>query len=296
MRQDDPRYGKGALRIPTEQVRAAGLTDIEARLVHTFRSPAYRPPVLPATAMELLRVARDPNVDMRAVTRLMEQEPLLAARVVRVAQSPVFGAVEPVTTLAQAATRLGLKTLADVFLAESMGTRVFRAPGYDEPMERLRRHSVAVAHLARLVARRTPLSDEQSFLCGLLHDCGIAAGIIALADTARGEARVPWEELWPALRRGHELYALQLSRLWGLPDEVSLVISRHHQLKWGKHLHPGAAVVCVADWLSRELDLGFCDEADAREFDEAARALGLTSQVLAVVRDEARAVVPALVG
>ena len=43
-------------------------------------------------------------------------------------------------------------------------------------------------------------------------------------------------------------------------------------------------MVCVADWLSREIDLGFGDEADAREFDEAARALALTTQVLSVVR------------
>jgi HD-like signal output (HDOD) protein len=294
MRPDDPRYGKGAIRIPTEQVRAAGLSTVEARLVNTFRAPTYRPPVLPATAMELVRISRDPNVDFRAVTRLLEQEPLLAARVLRVAQSPVFGAAEPVLSLSHAATRLGLRTLADVFLAEAMALRVFRAPGYDAPMERLRRHSLATAHIARMVARRTALSDEHAFLCGLLHDCGIAAGIIAIADAPRGEVRVPWNELWPALHRGHEVYAFLLSKLWELPEDVSLVISRHHQLKWGKFVHPGAAVICVADGISREVDHGFDDEADAREFTEAAHALSLNTQVLGVIREEARAALPSL--
>jgi HD-like signal output (HDOD) protein len=295
MQPNDPRYGKGMFRIPTEQVRAAGLTDIEARLVHTFRAPGYRPPVLPAAAMELVRITRDPEVDFRRVTHLLEQDALLAARVVRVAQSPIFGAQEPVHSLAQAATRLGLRTLADVFLAESMAMRVFRAPGLDEPMNRLRRHSVACAHVARLVARRTPMSDEQSFLCGLLHDAGIAAGMIAIADIPRGGKPVLWDELWPALHRGHEVYAFILAKLWELPEDISLVISRHHQLNWGKHIHPGAAVVCVADWLCREIDLGFHDEADGGEFTRAANALGLTTQVLGLVRDEARAQVPALV-
>ena len=153
-----------------------------------------------------MQLARRPDVTFPMVAALLQKEPLLATQVLRIAQSPVYRRAEPVRSLEQAASLLGLRALADLFLQASLTARVFRAPAYEGTMNRLRDHAVATAITARLVCRETAFSDDYAFLCGLLHDVGTAACIIVLADSAaRGKTDpLPLHLVWPVINGMHE--------------------------------------------------------------------------------------------
>jgi HD-like signal output (HDOD) protein len=165
-RRDD--YGKGEVRLDAEVERLSpqGLVDY---LRKTLASPTYRAPVLPSVAMELMRLTRQSQVRLPEVRQVLERDPLLAARVLQLAQSALYSGGVAIRSLDEAITRLGLRTLEELFLQTVLSMRVFRANGYEVPMANLMQHSLVTAHVARQACRLTSIPDEYAFLCGLLH-------------------------------------------------------------------------------------------------------------------------------
>ena len=176
----------------------------------------------------------------------------------------------------------------------------------------MRLHSVATAHLARLVASATPFESDYAFLCGLLHDVGYSTALVALAEGAAAARRPgspapalrPVEFLWPALAQVHERVAAHLAPDWKLTDEVRLVIQSHHVLELGGVVHPVAAVVAVAEVLASELGFGLVppgpdastglhpftvDLPGERQRLQALDALRVDARALARLRSEAPA-------
>lgn len=234
------------------------------RLIELIQSPNYSPPQMPSTALQLLELSRQESVQPGVMVALLERDPMLAAELLRLAQSSLYGGSFAVRTLDEAIVRLGLNRTAELFLHAALEARVFRAPGYQKKMDELRRHSVAVAHLARLVSREAGVAHESAFICGLLHDVGIAASLITLVETCpAGEKVAPFDEVWPAIRLVHQKAGGILASTWNFPSEVTLVIERHHDFMIDERPHPLAAVVNLADWAANELGFGFEDEQDS---------------------------------
>ncbi len=241
-------YGRGTVEIDAEFVEER---DVLERLRTAFRAPDYEPPLLPAAALQLLELARSPDASVRDVLDVLEYDPFIAGRVLRLAQSPAYGAATPVRSLEQGVSRLGMNTMAEIFFHVSVSSRVFRAKGYEKAMDALRNHSVAVAHVARLVCRATSLPDEYAFLCGLLHDVGIAAGLIVLADVRAPKAPPPLFEIQRPVIEAHAEAGTIVCASWKLPPDVCLVIEHHHHPTIGGVMHPMAAALGVAEEICR---------------------------------------------
>lgn len=290
-------YGQGIVELDLEGLELLSEADVVQRLLAIFRAPTYRPPKLPQAAVQLLELTRRSDVAVSSIVGVLQNDQLLTAEVLRIAQSAQFSGQggQAVRTLDEAIMRLGLRRTADLFLQASMNLRVFRVKGYEKPMEALRRHSSAVAALSRLVSRQTSVYDEHAFLCGLLHDVGVAASMIALAESApRGKPAPDFEFVWPAIAKAHQETGAVLAKLWGLPGEVAFVIEHHHDFIVGGYPHPTAATVCVANWLAGEVGAGFMQENNDNERDHALAALGLSLKSLERISEQARALVAEL--
>ncbi len=281
-------YGRGVVEIAAED-QGLDRDDLRRRLLETFRAPNYHPPVLPRVALELHELSRQVDVDLARVAKLAESDPFTAAAVLRRAQSAYYSrGGAPVQSLAQAIARLGLVTISQLFLEVSTSARIFRAPGFEEPMERLRKHASAVAHASAIIARHTSLYDEYAFLCGLLHDVGFAASMVALCGTT-SRAKLPtFEEVRPVLLEVHAEAGEIMTKLWRFPPDIVLVVGNHHARAVGGVVHPLAANLAIAEALVEEIVGGF-DEG-ATEIDWALRALNLDGQI-ATIRREVIAVV-----
>jgi HD-like signal output (HDOD) protein len=219
-----------------------------------FGSPKYKPPMLPAAALQVLDLSRQADVSFDRVIPVIEADPLFAASVLRLAQSPVYATATPVKSIQQALLRLGLQTLADMCMEASVNARVFRVPGFEGPMETIRRHSIATAHVARLVAQRARLSVESAFTIGLLHDVGFVAGLIALTTPTLWPQRPPLETAWPFLVETHGMLTERLITRWKLPADLVEAIASHH--KPAAALDPARAALLVADRIVARLGLG----------------------------------------
>jgi HD-like signal output (HDOD) protein len=289
----DPNYGRGQHDLG-EWLEEAGIIEskeLVRRLLEVFRAPRYEPPVLPAVAIELHKLVRKSDVKFPAILSLLEKDPLIAGKVLRIAQSAFYARQAAVQSIEQALVRLGLSTLSQLFMEVSMRAKVFRAAGYEEPMRLLSRHSAATAHIARILCRRTSLYDEYAFLCGLLHDVGIAASMIVLSQLPRGVKVPAFELVWPAIEEIHETASGILCRSWKLPPDVALVVEHHHVPRIGGMIHPFAAALCVSDALASDLGYGLPHEQTRTGYDDALKALGLDKGAITSLLPDARAAV-----
>jgi len=290
--------------------------DVVRKLQETFSSPSYRPPMLPQVAMEVMALSQKPGATFEELVALLQKDAVLAARVLSVAQSASFVGRSPVQTLQQASVRLGLRAMRDLVLEAALNMKIFRVPGYDAAMERLARHSAAVAHVVRAVCRRTRIEAEFAFLCGLLHDVGFPASLLALSADPEWRS-ASFEELAPVLDEVHEEASGVLARLWKLPENIQRIVATHHELAPGGKVEPVNAALIVAEHLVWEAGAGHSPPPpDADPFarglkepqldavdvnwtgvvEEACRLLGMDELILGAARVEAFQIVRGLGG
>jgi len=203
-------------------------------------------PTLPEIAVRVFRLADAPHVQLGELAELIESDPALTGKILRLANSAQLGMVRPVTTVMRAVATMGLAAVKSAVL--SIG--VFEAfEGGQVPTDRkpLWVHSLGVAcgaaDLARLTSRIDP---ELAFTAGLLHDIGkigIAAVAKAdyqeLADRARA-GRVPVERL-ERERFGidHIECGRILARRWNLPTVLEHVVRWHEPFTEAGFLEAG---------------------------------------------------------
>ena len=255
-----------------------------------FSAPDYEPPVLPVVAMQLLELSRKSATSFRDVQRLLEQEPLLTGRVLRLARSAAFATREPVRSVEQAIARLGLGTLTNLFLQVSIGGKVFRAAGFERPMDALRRHSIVTAHVSKEILSMQQRRDDEAFLAGLLHDAGVAATLVLVAELC-GRGPVPhFGEVRAAVLEAHTRTISVLASAWKLPSDLAVTLAHHHAPFVDGSPHPRAALLCIADALAGEAAPGGDEQMAPSAAAEARRIVGLSDSDVERLRAFARQV------
>jgi putative nucleotidyltransferase with HDIG domain len=184
-------------------------------------------PELPRTVIEIQRFANSPGADLRQLVRIVDRDPTLAARILRLASSAALGG-GPVSEMPSALSRLGMNAIRDLAFAVSMG-KVFRCAALDERMREEHRHAFATAAGACALARGSKIDLPLVFLCGLLHDIGRCALLAAAAEQGRSEPAFLEDNLLDHMLG--ELHtragALVLGR-WQVNPKIKLCAERHH--------------------------------------------------------------------
>ena len=230
--------------------------ELRNRLLTFFRSPTYKPPVLPSIALELTELTRRSNVSYEDVVHVVEKDPLIVASVVKLAQSPLYGGRLPVQSLKDALNRVGINTLRDMVWQVVVTMRVFRARGYTASIEQIQRHSVCTAYAARIIAARAGIAAEHAFLCGLLHDVGWSGALVAISDTDKNPPNSA--TVFAAIDKIHAEAGRAMATLWGLAPEIVAVIDHHHRLESAedKSLPALVPVLCIAEQLADTYGFG----------------------------------------
>ena len=129
-------------------------------------------PFLPTTATQVLGACNEGSCDARELSELIQTDQSLAGHVLRIANSAAYAPLEPIVSLQQATSRLGMQTMCEIALAVSMKGRVFKVPGYQTKVRAMWVHSAMAGCYAKEIARKIRHNVEGAFLCGLLHDVG----------------------------------------------------------------------------------------------------------------------------
>jgi putative nucleotidyltransferase with HDIG domain len=263
-----------------EEPRSGKQQALIERLLETFAAEDYEPPLLPGAALQLLSLARDPDIATSRIIALLETEPLIVARVIGAVQSPIYSAGARIRTIEDAVMRLGMRTIALLFAEAAMNAAMFTSPTFQAPMQALLRHSTATAHIARKLAERIGQPGDRVYLCGLLHDIGIAACLLVAPELTDAEGRsFEFEELADPIHSVHEQAGEMLGSLWNIPAGLRWVFAHHHSFTLRTHASPMAALVCLSSWIAGEAGAAAINRNDREQATLAAGQFGWSGQL-----------------
>lgn len=263
-----------------QEPRPAWQQSLIGQMLETFAAEDYQPPLLPGAALQLLGLARDPDVATSRIIGLLESEPMILARVLRTAQSPLYSGSTRILTIEDAVLRLGTRTIALLFAEAATHAALFTSPMFQAPMLALRRHSTATAHIARKLAERIGQPGDRVFLCGLLHDIGVAACLLVAPALSAADGRpFTFEQLADPIHAVHEQAGDMLSSLWNLPGGLRWVFAHHHSFMLRTHASPMAALVCLSSWIATEAGAPLIDHSERLQAMVAAEQFGWGGQL-----------------
>jgi putative nucleotidyltransferase with HDIG domain len=247
-------------------------------------------PPPPSVVMKTMALLRDPNFTPKDATPLIERDSVLAARVLRAANSVQHGGMERAKSLPQALTRLGVDKLRAA-LIEVSAHRLFesRDSRIADATRGLWEHSLAVAMLSRDVAALCGVSEtEAAYLAGLLHDIGkpVVAWVLLEAEkSVIGTRTNVWIEpdVWiEVINRSHRPVGVMLAQKWGLPESVSAAIADCAEYNGADRLSVANCVRFSNALAKREgIYVGKVDQADADALVMIGRSLlGIDDNIL----------------
>jgi len=126
--------------------------------------------------LRLQQALNDPECHADDAARLVQAEPLLAARTVAIANSVTYNrSGNDVTNVRAAVQRVGFRTLgalAAAVIVRQLSSEI-TDPGLRKRADALWRHSAHVAALAQVIARRVSFVDpETAMFAGIVHEVG----------------------------------------------------------------------------------------------------------------------------
>lgn len=152
-------------------------------LVDAIKNDRLTLPTLPEVALKIRDAATNPDVTSNSLAGVIAQDAALAARIIKVANSPLLRGAVVVDNLQLAITRMGISFVRNLATGLAM-EQMFQAT-HDAVDKRLRaswEHSLEVASISHVLASNfTKLKPDQATLAGLVHQIGILP-ILTLAE------------------------------------------------------------------------------------------------------------------
>jgi putative nucleotidyltransferase with HDIG domain len=194
---------------------------------------------------------------LTSVGEVIEKDPDLTARLLRLGNSSFYGFPTRLETVSAAISLIGIQQVQDLIVATSVvDTFAGLTPEFVN-MESFWRHSLACGVAARLLAiiKRMPNPDK-FFVAGLLHDVGrlvlfsqapkISQEVFELY---RQQKLLLWEAEAQVLGYDHAQIGEALLRDWMYPANLVQAVARHHHPLASDSFRSEAAIVHVADHL-----------------------------------------------
>lgn len=207
-----------------------------------------RLPSPPGVALQILRLCQDENVSIGALADTLATDPAVALRLLKYANSALFGGGKEITSIRDAVLMMGLRSVRVMALSFSLVNSKDSRACAEFDFDRFWAHSVACAAAARdLTIRPRVVFPEEAFSAGLLSHIGKMVFAIGVAEQYPAVLQVSGGTLGRTER--HEAACLGCSHYdlgadllieWGLPQRMSDVIRAQY--------HP--------DMFERESDLG----------------------------------------
>jgi len=193
------------------------LEDIARELKSVVVFPTYFD-----AAMRLRKALQDPDVPIARIASLVSIEPLVAAKLMHLANSALYRRDgNPVRSLPAAITLLGIELVRTTAVAIAMN-QILRAKdmaAFGDLTQALWLHSIKSAATARILARTfTRINPDEALLAGLVHDLG--AFYMLYRASQYPELRERPESVKHLIMQWHEGIGVTLLGVLGMPEEI----------------------------------------------------------------------------
>lgn len=246
-------------------------------------------PPMPQTVLKAREIMDDPKAGFQELAEILEADQAIAAKILKLANSPYYGMAGGVSSIQKASVVLGQKVLGELItLGGVSGLLGNRLAGYGLDAGDLWKHSLAVAFGSRIISEKVaPELRGDAFTTGLLHDSGKL-----ILDTYISERWNLFEKIMSDGQKGfleaekevleldHPEIASEVCKAWRIPEGISQAIRYHHHpsVSDGSKL---AYIVHVADVTAMMTGLGLGIDGTFYQMEEGAMDfLGLKEEDL----------------
>jgi putative nucleotidyltransferase with HDIG domain len=187
-------------------------------------------PTFPDVAIKAREAADNENTTSAELARIINTDAALSARLLKVANSPLFRARIKIDNIQIAITRMGARVVRNLIMSitvEQMfnSTSKLMAKRFSDAWN----HSIQVAAFSRVLAMSVPhLDAEQAMLAGLFHDIGVLP-ILVEAEKHNYLLTHP-EALDKIIDELHTEVGRLIVEHWDFPEELTKVVWEHEDL------------------------------------------------------------------
>ncbi len=177
-------------------------------------------PTLPEIALKVREVADDPNATVKKLVDVISHDAALAARIIRVANSPLFRAAREIEDLSMALSRLGMQYTCNLATGLAM-EQMFQATSdlVDKRLREVWSRSSEIAGICHVLAKhRTKLRHDQAALAGLVHQIGVLP-ILSYAEDNPSILSDSFS-LDEVIREAHPELGVKILTSWEFPREL----------------------------------------------------------------------------
>ncbi len=233
---------------------------------------------LPGVTAELLSILQSKNVPFEYTAAIIETDPALTTKIFRAVYSSNEKSTEKIDSIHQAISHLGLNETRTILFYFTVYSKLFRfKPEQQEWMHQFWVHSVACAHVSRMLAIRFGIHNEnREFTAGLLHDLGKLFLIQFLPDqcthilqsiTQTFMSDIDAENKF--LGATHATIGGWLAERWGLPPSYIETMKYHHDPRMATIDQPLVALINFAETCCIKIGYGFMEGSSSLPIDHS---------------------------
>ncbi|EKE72417.1 HDOD domain-containing protein [Gallaecimonas xiamenensis] len=250
------------------------------QLQDCFSKPQLLPNI-PEVVKDLIATFNESEPDMGHIVSELSMDPVLSAKVLRLANSSRFGGVREIGSVKEAAIRLGLERLRTLVIASGLISATKAMQGID--LHAFWNRSFLTAELCRQLAVSAGLPAEQHFTCGMLHDLGKLILVVTfparaddVATLATRQGRASAEQSLLGFTTAD--IGAELAQRWQFPEPVVAGLKHQFDPISSGSFSSEAALVFLSTWL---LDHGALAGGQEAWSEHLALTLGLDWEALA---------------
>ena len=252
-------------------------------------------PAIPRVVRRLVTQLKDPVASLSRIVTELEQDPLLTARTMQLANSPFYSGRRTLSSVTDAVAVLGVNALQRVVMTVGLASVFIEVPGVD--LRQFWLDASVTAAAARQISRMSEMTREASeaaYLAGLLHASGHLILCLAFPEVAVHAFESPRAHRSNRILRGADLASAELDAFgmvypavgaaWvekmGFPQDVEHAIA-HHLDPHGASAGALASVIHLASQVAASVGVGDSAEEAFAKIDAALMAsAAVDSQVL----------------
>ncbi|MBN8554467.1 MAG: HDOD domain-containing protein [Deltaproteobacteria bacterium] len=314
----DPEYGKGVAKVGEGDPLSPILAEIRLGVKTAVSKEDFEIPLLPHVASQVLQMANNPKAGIPEIENLVKQDQVIAAKIIKTANSPFYRGLSNIVSLRDAMGRMGLKALKDIVFSLSIHSKVFKIKSFEPVLDSIWDHSVACAAICQHIAKKKGMDAEHAFLAGLVHDIGKPVLVQVVSEFEEKQRKMMIEKMraqkktfdpkdWKIdkLRdmllpiifdEYHGIVGALVATKWKLPGTLSEVIRFHHDYAQAKEGQKMAALVHAANIFCHHFGLGHEAKPVDLTQQKAFFDLGFTIDQIKVLEKEIPEIAKSLMG
>ncbi len=196
-------------------------------------------PSMPSIYFEITEELQSHDASIQRVGKIISKDVALTSKILQLVNSAYFSLPRHIASPEHAAVLLGLNIIKSLVLVSQVFKKFDNLDMPKNFLQSLWSHNMLTANIAKVIAKQESKDQkivDNSFIAGLLHDCGKLILASNFSEKYREiiidsyeNSRPLWSVEEEAFGITHAEVGAYLMELWGLPSPIIEAIAFHHQ-------------------------------------------------------------------